>query len=51
MINARDFADDSKEVVKTGDLFYWPPGHTVRADNDTGLVLLSTNIQKSRTIC
>ena len=35
------FADDSKEVVKTGDVFYWPPGHTVRADNDTEMVLFS----------
>jgi len=35
------YADDSKEVVKTGDMFYWPTGHTVRADNDTELVLFS----------
>jgi len=35
------YADNSKEVVKTGDMFYWPPGHTVRADNDTELVLFS----------
>jgi hypothetical protein len=41
MIKARAFADDSIDVVKTGDMFYWPPGHTVRADYDTELVLFT----------
>ena len=22
------YADNSEEVIKSGDLFYWPPGHT-----------------------
>lgn len=35
------YSDNSKEVVKTGDIFYWPPGHTVRADNDTEVILFS----------
>ena len=35
------FADDSQEVVRGGDLFYWPPGHTVRADADAEIILFS----------
>jgi quercetin dioxygenase-like cupin family protein len=35
------FADDSEETSRTGDLFYWPPGHTVRADEDSEFVLFS----------
>ncbi|RBI63884.1 cupin domain-containing protein [halophilic archaeon] len=35
------YADDSEEADEGGDLFYWPPGHTVRADEDTDFVLFS----------
>jgi hypothetical protein len=35
------YADGSSEAVHTGDLFYWPPGHTVRADGDSQFVLFS----------
>lgn len=35
------YTDGSEEVDETGDMFYWPPGHTVRADEDTDFVLFS----------
>ncbi|WP_135823761.1 cupin domain-containing protein [Halorussus ruber] len=35
------YADDSEEADEGGDMFYWPPGHTVRADEDTDFVLFS----------
>ncbi|KAB1193955.1 cupin domain-containing protein [Haloferax sp. MBLA0076] len=35
------YSDGSNEADETGDLFYWPPGHTVRADEDTDFVLFS----------
>ena len=35
------FADGSADVVKAGDLFYWPPGHTVRADHRSEVILFS----------
>ncbi|MFH2051329.1 MAG: cupin domain-containing protein [bacterium] len=35
------FADDSQDLVHGGDLFYWPPGHTVRADEDSEIILFS----------
>ncbi len=36
-----DFADGTQEKVAGGDLFYWPPGHTVRADADAEVILFS----------
>lgn len=35
------FADGHSETVQTSDMFYWPPGHTVRAEADTEMVLFS----------
>ncbi|PLY01435.1 MAG: hypothetical protein C0622_07305 [Desulfuromonas sp.] len=35
------FADGQDEVVSTNDIFYWPPGHTVQAEEDTEMVLFS----------
>ena len=32
---------DKQEVVSAGDLFYWPPGHTVRADKGSEIILFS----------
>ena len=35
------FKDGSEEKACTGDMFYWPPYHTVRADKDSEFVLFS----------
>ncbi|HSN71465.1 MAG TPA: hypothetical protein VLT59_08140 [Steroidobacteraceae bacterium] len=35
------YGDGSQESVSAGDLFYWPPGHSVRVDEDTEFVLFS----------
>lgn len=35
------YADGSQEQCGAQDLFYWPPGHTVRVDEDAELVLFS----------
>ncbi|MFD1515035.1 cupin domain-containing protein [Halomarina rubra] len=39
-INVR-YSDGSEEVDGAGDLFYWPPGHTLWVDEDTEFVLFS----------
>lgn len=44
------FADGSHEVVNGGDLFYWPPGHTVRIEQDAEVVLFSPQIEHSKVI-
>jgi len=28
------YADGSEELVRAGEVYYWPPGHTVRVDED-----------------
>lgn len=35
------YGDGSEEYVTSGDLFYWPPGHTVRMEKDSEFVLFS----------
>ena len=35
------YADGTEETVVTGDLFYWPPGHSVRVADDAEIVLFS----------
>ena len=35
------YRDGSEEKITEGDLFHWPPGHTVRVSRDTEIVLFS----------
>lgn len=35
------YSDGKEETVKSGDLFYWPPGHTVKVAQDAELILFS----------
>lgn len=35
------YQDGSNESVRTGDMFYWPPGHTLVAGEDVDMVLFS----------
>ena len=44
------FADGYEEIVTASDLFYWPPGHTVRADEDTEMVLFSPQHEHGEVI-
>jgi hypothetical protein len=36
-----DFADGTQERPRGGDLFYWPPGHTVKVLQDADVILFS----------
>ena len=38
------------ETVATGDLFYWPPGHNVRVDEDAEIVMFSPQHEHSHVI-
>lgn len=44
------FADGGVEVANGNDLFYWPPGHTVKADLKTEMVLFSPQHEHSLVI-
>ena len=35
------YADGTQEAVHASDIFYWPPGHTVRVDQDADVILFS----------
>ncbi|MCL5884470.1 MAG: cupin domain-containing protein [Deltaproteobacteria bacterium] len=35
------YADGTREVNNNGDLFYWPPGHTVNVAEDAEVILFS----------
>jgi hypothetical protein len=35
------YAEGQEETSMEGDLFYWPPGHSVRAEEDTDIVMFS----------
>ncbi|HUS04838.1 MAG TPA: cupin domain-containing protein [Bryobacteraceae bacterium] len=44
------YADGRKEVISSGDLFYWPPGHTVKVGQDAEVILFSPQHEHSEVI-
>ena len=44
------FSEGHNESAVTSDLFYWPPGHTVKAEADTEMVLFSPQHEHSQVI-
>lgn len=44
------FSDGHVEVASGNDLFYWPPGHTIKADQEAEMVLLSPQSEHSQVI-
>lgn len=44
------YGDGSEEVVKGGDLFYWPPGHTVKVGEDAEVILFSPQEEHTKVI-
>lgn len=44
------YTDGSEETSKAGDLFYWPPGHSVRAEEDTDIVMFSPQQEHGEVI-
>jgi len=43
-------ASGKQETVRTDDLFYWPPGHNVRVDADTEIIMFSPQHEHSPVI-
>jgi len=44
------FTDGTEETSRSGDLFYWPPGHSVRAEKDTDIVMFSPQHEHGKVI-
>ncbi|WP_256301489.1 cupin domain-containing protein [Haloarchaeobius salinus] len=38
---AAEYADGREEISQAGELFYWPPGHTIRANDASEIVMFS----------
>lgn len=36
-----DYTDGTEDTCSGGDIFYWPPGHSVRVDGDADVILFS----------
>lgn len=43
-------ASGKQETVTANDLFYWPPGHNVRVDEDANIVMFSPEREHTRVI-
>jgi len=39
------YRDGEEETCTTGDLFYWPPGHSVRVTADAEVILFSPAVE------
>ncbi len=44
------YSDRTEETVSTGDLFYWPPGHTVRVGADAEFILFSPQVEHCKVV-
>jgi hypothetical protein len=44
------YSDGTEETCFTNDLFYWPPGHSVRVMADAEVILFSPNVEHSRVL-
>ncbi len=44
------YSDRQEETVTTGDLFYWPPGHTVRVGKDAEIILFSPQTEHCKVV-
>ncbi|KQZ66199.1 MULTISPECIES: hypothetical protein [unclassified Lysobacter] len=44
------YADGTREEINGGDLFYWPPGHTVKVGQDAEVILFSPQHEHSEVI-
>ena len=44
------YGDRSEETVNGGDLFYWPPGHSVRVGSDAEVILFSPQAEHCEVV-
>jgi hypothetical protein len=44
------YADGSEETLTGGDLFHWPPGHTVKVDKDAEVIMFSPQHEHTEVI-
>jgi|SRR5664279_179513 len=45
-----DYTDGEADVCTDGDLFYWPPGHSVRVTDDAEVILFSPALEHTQVL-
>ncbi len=45
-----DYTDGSEETCSGSDIFYWPPGHSVRVAEDAEVILFSPQVEHSHVL-
>jgi hypothetical protein len=44
------YGDSSSDTCAGGDVFYWPPGHTVRVVEDSELIMFSPQVEHGQVM-
>jgi hypothetical protein len=44
------YRDEPEETCTAGDLFYWPPGHSVRVTADAEVILFSPEVEHTQVL-
>jgi len=44
------YADGAHETIEQGELFYWPPGHTVKVDENADFILFSPQYEHTHVL-
>jgi hypothetical protein len=44
------YKDGKRETVSGGDLFYWPPGHTLKVGQDAEIILFSPEAEHGKVV-
>lgn len=44
------YTDATEETCRSGELFYWPPGHSVRVNDDAEIILFSPQAEHGAVI-
>ena len=45
-----DYVDGSQDTCTDGDLFHWPPGHSVKVTNDAEVILFSPTVEHTQVL-
>jgi hypothetical protein len=44
------YKDGQQEIISGGDLFYWPPRHTVKVSKDAEIILFSPQVEHCKVV-
>jgi hypothetical protein len=44
------YKDGAEETVSAGDLFFWPPGHTVKVGKDAEVIMFSPQAEHCQVV-